>query len=104
MRRSYRRGEQTAPGTASSPVRVVITHPGHPYQGREATVTRVRYGAHVDLVVVLDGGPRINIDSTWTDYWEQRGESPPAATAALGVCQVRELILLLGRLKRRVNE
>lgn len=101
MKQSYRRGEQTAPGTASSPVRVFITHPGHPYQGREATVTRVRYGAHVDVVVVLDGGPRINIDSTWTDYWERRGESTPAAAEALGVGQARRLTGLLRRLKER---
>ncbi|MFL6333135.1 MAG: hypothetical protein ACJ754_07305 [Pyrinomonadaceae bacterium] len=83
---------------------MVITYPDHPYQGREATVTRVRYGAHVDLVVVLDGGFRINIDSTWTDYWERRGEVPPAARTSLGVGQARELIVLLGRLKGRVNE
>jgi hypothetical protein len=81
---------------------VVITHPDHPYRGREVTVTRVRYGAHVDLVVVPDGGPRLNIDSTWTDYWERRGESSPAAAAALGVGQARRLTRLLQRLKERV--
>lgn len=79
-------------------MKVTITHPASPHCGREALVTRVCRGEHVDLVVTLEGGGRITVDSTWTDYWVRKGEQPPTPRM-IGLAQARELTELLGRLE-----
>lgn len=82
---------------------MIITHTGHPYHGREVSVIRVKYRTHVDLLVSLDGECGINVDSTWTDYWERRGEQPPQVSQLLSIGQARRLRALLGRLKEQVE-
>lgn len=55
----------------------------------------------MDLLVTLDGARSINIDSTWTDYRERRGEWPPQVSQLLSIRQARRLRELLGRLKEQ---
>jgi hypothetical protein len=82
-------------------MKITITYPGSPYFGQEALVTRVRYTEHVDLHVTLEDSSTVTIDSTWTDYWDRKGERPPAARI---LCAERARVLteLLERLETRL--
>jgi hypothetical protein len=88
----------------NEPVRVTITHSDSPYCGQKAAVRRVKYAAHVDLLVELAGGMKITVDSTWTDYWERKGERPPPTSLMASSEQARRLHELLNGLERRVNK
>ncbi len=103
LKPSCRRGGGSAPKATKDPVRVTITHPDSPYRGQQAAVRRVKYAAHVDLLVELAGGMKITVDSTWTDYWERKGERPPLTSLMASSEQARRLHELLNRLERRVS-
>ncbi len=104
MKPSSQRGGGSAPKITNEPVRVTITHPDSPYCGQKAAVHRIKYAAHVDLLVELAGGMKITVDSTWTDYWERKGERPPLSSLMASSEQARQLYELLNRLERRVNK
>jgi len=104
LKPSCRKGGGSAPKITNEPVRVTITHPDSPYCGQKAAVRRIKYAAHVDLLLELAGGMKITVDSTWTDYWERKGERPPLTSLMASSEQARQLYELLDRLERRVNK
>lgn len=106
MKPSSRKGGGSAPKTRKvmkEPTKVIITNPDSPFCGKKATVRRVRYAAHVDLLVTLAGDQKITVDSTWTDYWIRKGEPSPPALLMASPDQVRKLRGMLGRLERQVE-
>jgi hypothetical protein len=66
-------------------------------------VRRVRYGAHVDLLVELAGEVKITVDSMWTDYWERVGETPRPGSLLAHPEQARRLFEMLVRLERKTK-
>jgi hypothetical protein len=100
VRYHYQTGVRSAPLVIDQLTTIKIIHPNSPYLGQEALISRVKQGPHVDLIVALPDGSRITIDSTWTDYWEQRGDPPTYVPRLLDVDRALVMKEMLGRWKR----
>lgn len=100
MRQCYQTEGGSAPQIVTQPAQVTITHPDHPYCGRQAVVLRVKGGVHVDLLIRFEDGHQRSVDAEWTDFWAMAGGHPPAVTHLFDVGRARRFIEMVGRLRR----